>query len=282
MRARIVQLLCRAMAILWLAALSAGQVRAERAYTFGVVPQFEPRKLSAIWAPILAELEKRTGLKFEMIGSSRIPEFEAEFMAGHYDFAYMNPYHAVVANRSAKYQPIVRDGSDALFGILVTAADNPMKGVGELNGKTVAFPAPNAFGASLLMRAELEQKYHVKVKPLWAQTHTSAYLNAALGKVDAAGGIMATLKQQPQDVQDRLRIIYETRRVAPHPIVAHPRVAAGDREKVRKALLEMGTTEAGQALLAAVPIRRVTSASFADYQELTRMGLDAYYVKGGD
>lgn len=29
---------------------------AETVYKFGVVPQFEPRKLSAIWSPILTEL----------------------------------------------------------------------------------------------------------------------------------------------------------------------------------------------------------------------------------
>lgn len=254
---------------------------AETLYKFGVVPQFEPRKLSAIWSPILTELEKRTGFKFLMVGSPRIPEFEAEFQAGRYDFAYMNPYHAVVAHSAQKYEPIVRDGAEKLFGIIVIAKDGPIQELAGLNGKTIAFPAPNAFGASLMVRAELDRQ-HVKYQSLWSQTHTSAYLNVALGKADAAGGIMATLKQQPQAVQDKLRVIYETRRAEPHPVMAHPSVPVADREKVRKAFLEMAATPEGAAMLALVPMRQVVSASFDDYKALNQMGLEKYYVKGGD
>ncbi len=254
---------------------------AETVYKFGVVPQFEPRKLSAVWSPILTELEKRTGFKFLMVGSPRIPEFEAEFQAGRYDFAYMNPYHAVVAHGTQKYEPIVRDGAEQLFGILVASKEGTINEVRDLNGKTVAFPAPNAFGASLMTRAELDRQ-KVKFQPLWAQTHTSAYLNVALGKADAAGGIMATLKQQPQAVQDKLRIIFETRRAEPHPVMAHPRVPTADSEAVRKAFLDMAATPEGAALLAQVPMRQAVSASFDDYKAIRQMGLEKYYVKGGD
>lgn len=88
----------------------------------------------------------------------------------------------------------MRDGAEQL-GILVASKEGTINEVRDLNGKTIAFPAPNAFGASLMTRAELDRQ-KVKFQPLWAQTHTSAYLNVALGKADAAGGIMATLKQQ--------------------------------------------------------------------------------------
>ncbi|MEK9775021.1 MAG: PhnD/SsuA/transferrin family substrate-binding protein, partial [Quisquiliibacterium sp.] len=77
-------------------------------YTFGVVPQFDARKVVEIWGPILKELEKRTGFDFELVGSPKIPQFEIEFEQGRYDFAYMNPYHALIAGRTQKYLPLVR------------------------------------------------------------------------------------------------------------------------------------------------------------------------------
>ena len=255
---------------------------AETTYKFGVVPQFEPRKLSAIWSPILSELERRTGLRLEMVGSARIPEFENEFEQGRYDFAYMNPYHSLVAMRVQQYEPLVRDGGRQLFGILVVAKDGPVKTVADLDGKVVAFPAPNALGASLLMRADLDRLHKVRISPLWAQTHTSAYLNVALGKADAAGGVMSTFQQLPEAVRDRLNIIYETRRMAPHPVMVHPRVPADDREKVRRAFLEMGDTPEGAALLSAIPIRQVTSAEADEYRQLATWGLEEYFVKSGD
>ena len=262
--------------------LLCASARAETEYKFGVVPQFEPRKLSAIWTPILEELERRTGFRLVMVGAARIPEFEGEFEEGRYDFAYMNPYHGIVASRTQRYLPLVKDAGQMLYGILVTAKDGPVKDVKDLSGKTIAFPAPNAFGASLLMRADLDRVLKVQHSPMWTQTHTSAYLNAALGKVAAAGGVSATFEQQPQAIRDKLKIIYETRRVASHPIMAHPRVPAADREKLRRAFLDMGATPEGRALLGKVPIHQIGSASTEDYREISGWGLEHYYVRGGD
>lgn len=255
---------------------------AQTTYKFGVVPQFEPRKLSEIWSPILAELEKRTGFQLEKLGSPNIPDFESQFAQGRFDFVYMNPYHSLVAMRTQQYEPLVRDGGEQLFGILVTAKDGAIKKVSDLHGKTVAFPAPNALGASLLMRADLDRVHKIKITPLWAQTHTSAYLYVALGKVEAAGGVMATLAQQPESVRNKLSILYETRRMPPHPVMVHPRVPAADREKLRQAFLDLGTTPQGAALLAKIPFKQVAAANAADYRALATWGLEDYYVKDAD
>ena len=48
----------------------------DNVYEFGVVPQFEQRKLFRIWRPVLDELERRTGLAFHLVGSQKIPVFE--------------------------------------------------------------------------------------------------------------------------------------------------------------------------------------------------------------
>lgn len=265
-----------------MACLISSAAFAETTYRFGVVPQFEPRKLASIWTPILAELEKRTGLRLTLVGAARIPEFESEFENGRYDFAYMNPYHSVVAMRKQGYKPLVRDEGTQPSGILVVAKDGPIRQMSDLSGKTIAFPAPNALGASLLMRADLDRIHKLKISPLWSQTHTSAYLNAALGKADAAGGVMATFEQQPPGVRDKLKILYETRAMASHPVMAHPRVAAADRDKLRQAFLDLGATAEGQALLAKVPFKRIGIAKPEDYRELATWGLEDYYVQGSD
>lgn len=127
----------------------------EHVYRIGVVPQFEQRKLFRIWIPILQELEARTGLRFEVVGSELIPDFEKLFLAGEFDFAYMNPYHVVSANNVQGYLPLVCDGSRTLQGILVVRKDSPITSIEELKGQTVAFPSANALGASLLPRSEL-------------------------------------------------------------------------------------------------------------------------------
>jgi len=65
---------------------------AEKNLRFGVVPQFDARKIQLIWQPILDALEEQTGIHFELVGSPSIPEFERQFMAGDFDPSSMIPY----------------------------------------------------------------------------------------------------------------------------------------------------------------------------------------------
>ncbi len=260
-------------------AIMSAPAKAETEYTFGVVPQFEPRKLFNIWSPILKELNVRTGLKFKMVGSSEIPEFETDFMGGEFDFAYMNPYHALMASTEQGYVPLVRDNGRKLFGILVAKKDNPISSAAELNNKKIAFPAPNALGAALLMRADLDQIYKIKFKASYVQTHSSVYLNVLLGEVDAGGGVMGTLNGQKPEVRDGLKIIYKTRSMAPHPVVAHPRVPKEHMDLVRNAFLDIGKTEEGAAMLAKIPMKKIGPAEIKEYLELKEWSLDKYFVE---
>ncbi|MBF0248117.1 MAG: phosphate/phosphite/phosphonate ABC transporter substrate-binding protein, partial [Alphaproteobacteria bacterium] len=243
-------------------------------YTVGVVPQYEPRKLASIWLPLLKELEQRTGLKFKLQGVSSIPEFESRFAEGAFDFAYMNPYHAVVAHQKQGYEPLVRDGGRSLFGILVVRKDLPIDDIKALDGEEVAFPSPNALGATLLMRAELDRLHDVKVKPRYVQTHSSVYMHVVLGETKAGGGVMGTLNSQSREIQDQLRILHKTQAMPPHPLTAHPRVPVEIRERVRSALMAMAAEEAGRSLLAGVPFLRLAPTDYTEYGPLADWGLE--------
>lgn len=247
-------------------------------FTFAVVPQFEQRKLFGIWKPIVDELGRRTGLSLKLVTVLTIPEFERELSKGSFDFAYANPYHILRESKRQGYIPLVRDNSP-LQGILVVSKASPIRSVAELNGKTLAMPSPNALGASLLLRADLEDIYHVRMIPLYVKTHSSVYLNVATGATDAGGGVQKTLEEQNQSVRDALRIIYTTRGIPSHPVSAHPRVPRPVREAVQRALLQMATTAAGQALLAEVPMTQPVAASMGDYLVMQRWGLEKYWVE---
>lgn len=280
---RFLPLLRRANIVIWSALLTVAltlpaQTRAGE-YTFGVVPQFEARRLMSIWSPILDELERRTGHRFRMIGSPRIPDFEDDFMHGLFDFAYMNPYHALIANELQGYRPIVRDGARDLFGVLVVRQDSPYQNVSELAGQTIAFPAPNALGAALLMRADLDRQFALDYRASYVATHSSAYLNVVFGEAAAAGGVMSTLEALSPAARAQLRILYETTRMPPHPVTVHPRVPEDVITAVQTAFVEMAATQSGAALLAQVPIRSAVEAREHDYDALRELRLSHYYIK---
>ncbi|RMG33843.1 MAG: phosphate/phosphite/phosphonate ABC transporter substrate-binding protein [Gammaproteobacteria bacterium] len=248
-------------------------------YSVGVVPQFEARRLHQIWRPILDYLQQKTGHTFKLEGSPTIPEFETEFEAGRFDFVYMNPYHLIVANREQGYRPILRDVGRELFGLLVVRIDSQIQKMQDLEGKVIAFPAPNALGASLQMRQELHDLFGLQIVPRYVKTHDSVYLNVLLGQADAGGGVQKTLNRQQPQIRKALKIIHKTRPVAPHPIAVHPRVPAEAAEKVTRALLALGETPEGAALLAKIPIKKIGRAGLQDYEILKTMKLERFYVK---
>ncbi|MBZ0090692.1 MAG: phosphate/phosphite/phosphonate ABC transporter substrate-binding protein [Burkholderiales bacterium] len=265
-----------ALPLLATACLAVSAHAAAHTYTFAVVPQFEQRKLFAIWKPIVDELEKRTGLSFKLVATLTIQNFERELSKGSFDFVYTNPYHILMVSQSQGYIPLVRDETP-LRGILVVRKDSPIQDISELEGKTVAFPSANAIGASLLMRADLSRLYHVTVVPLYVKTHSSVYFHVVNGLTAAGGGVEKTLHEQDASVQEALRVLYTTREIPSHPIAAHPRISKALRDEVQQALLEMSRTREGQEWLDKVPIHKMVATSMADYTPMLSWGLESLW-----
>jgi len=248
-------------------------------YTIGVVPQFEARRLHSVWHPILEELEKRTGYRFELKGAPTIAEFEKAFMHGDYDLAYMNPYHYIVANQTQGYLPLVRDTAKKLFGVLVVNQQSDISRVEQLDGKTIAFPSPNALGAALQMRQELHDIFNIKFNERYVKTHDSVYLNVILNQTSAGGGVQKTLNRQPENYRNALKVIHKTKPVAPHPVVIHPRVPEAERTIIQQALVAFDQREESRKLLLKVPMKKVGIAIQEDYAPLLDMKLERFYVK---
>ena len=247
-------------------------------FTVGIVPQFEPQELYQKWAPLLKEISEHTGDKYILEISPSIPSFEVKFSQGAYDFVYLNPWHAIIANETQGYLPLLKSGARQLSGILVVAKNSDIQSVADLNHADIAFPAPNALGASLLMRTELKTLHNLDIMPRYVNTHPSSYLNALLGQAQAAGGVMRTFKEQPTIIQDNLRIIYTTRKTAPHPIMAHPRTPAKAIENFKQAIIAIANNEKTQPLLKAIPMENPVNTSMADYLVLKDWGLQEIYA----
>ena len=267
------------MSALAIAAFSFAAHAQRAPLTVSVVPQFRAEEIHRVWAPLLERLGKETGLTFVLSVSPSIPAFEEGMLAGRPDFAYMNPYHQVMGMRAQAYVPLLRD-SKPLNGILVVRKDDPIKSVKELDGRQVAFPAPNAFGASLWIRALLEKREGIKINPIYVKTHSNAYRHAATGLSAAAGGIESTLGEEPAEMQSALRVLLETPGVPPHPLSAHPRVPAATQRAVSDALLRMAADPTLKALFGDIPWTSVVRADYArDYKPLEKFGLDDYVVR---
>lgn len=258
-----------------------GDQNISKVYIFDVVPQLTASKIYTTWSPLLQRIGQDAGLCFELRVAATIPEFEQKLLKGEPEFVFLNPYHAVLAHQKKKYQPLLADSEDLLTGILVVRADSPLKSLEDLKGKRLTFPAPNAFAASLLIRAELAKK-KIDITPVFVKTHSNVYRSVIGKDVLAGGGVNNTLDHEAPEVRQQLRVLYETPPYTPHPIATHPSVSDAVRERFLKALLKLTQDEEGRKLLNDINLNKPQAVTYAKhYQPLESLRLEKFLVLSG-
>jgi phosphonate transport system substrate-binding protein len=246
--------------------------------TVAVVPQFTSLQIHKDWTPFLERLSRDSGVPLKLKIYQRIPDFEADVLKGAPDLVFMNPYHQVMAKRAAGYMPLVRD-NNPLTGILLVRRDSPVKTIKDLAGEKLAFPSPNAFGASLYMRALLVEQEGIKFDPIYVKTHSNVFRQIILGDMAAGGTVKNAFQREPDAVTTQLRVLFETPGVAPHPLAAHPRVSKAQRKALVEAILHWREDATAVPLLQGVQMPEPVVADYVrDYQPLERLKLEKYLV----
>jgi len=245
-------------------------------YTFGVVPQYEPQTIYKAWKPLLTYLEETLDIEIELQGSPDIPTFEAMYFDGKYDFAYVNPWHAVHAYETLGYLPLLRDSKRSLFGIVVVSSNSAIRSINELNGKIMAFPAPNALAATLMVKSELSE-IGLEFTEVYTQTHSSSYLNVIYGTADAGTGVKGTFEAQDPKIKSQLRVIYETKHIKPHPITVRPNILTPDnRDRFIQAVRDFAGSEIGRQSMELIPMSSPVNAEIAEYDEVKALHIERY------
>jgi phosphonate transport system substrate-binding protein len=258
-----------------------GDANSGKVYTFDVVPQLTAAKIYTTWSPLLQRVGQDAKLCFELRVSATIPEFEQKLLKGEPEFVFLNPYHAVLAHQKKKYQPLLANSEDLLTGILVVRADSPIQHLEELKGKSITFPAPNAFAASLLIRADLAKK-KIEITPVFVKTHSNVYRSVIGKDVIAGGGVNNTLDNEAPEVRQQLRVLYETSAYTPHPVATHPSVSTAVRERFLKAMLKLAQDEEGRKLLDGINLHQPQAVTYAKhYKPLESLQLEKFLVLTG-
>ena len=250
---------------------------AAETYSFSVVPQFNAVQLHTEWLPVINRISKETGIKLELVLAPTIPKFERTLLKGEPDFAFANPYHAVMAKRAQGYIPLLRD-TKPLTGILLVKRDSPYLTLQDLNGKDIGYPAPNSFGASLYMRALLSEN-KVNYQSQILNTHGNVFRNIVSGSIAAGGGVNNTFNDESPEMREQLRILYQTPAVASHPLIAHPRVPERVRKTISSAFFALQKDPAGAALLKEIRLPQPVLASYnADYLPLEKLNVEKFVI----
>lgn len=246
-----------------------------------VVPMLTASQTYTSWAPILEHVGKTTGVCFKLIVPTSIPQFEIDLGSGKPDFVFMNPYHMAMKWRNQKYIPLVAS-SVPIYGVLIVKKDSKYLTLQDLNNSKVAFPAPNAFAASLLIRSMLAYD-KIQFEAIYVKTHSNVYRSVARGELAAGGGIQSTLWSEPPELRDELRVLAETKRYTAHPFSANSRIPEIVQKRVQSAFLDLANTSEGAELLSRIQMIKPISVTYStNYQSLEELKLEKFVVKSAE
>lgn len=238
--------------------------------TFGVVPQQSASRLAQMWGPFLEELSAQTGVSFRFKTTKDIPTFEACLASGYYDVAYMNPMHYAIFSNEVGYRAVSRQADKKLKGVIVARIDSPISAVSELDGSSIAFPSPGAFGASILTRSFLSER-GVSFLPSYVKSHDSVYRAVAAGLVPAGGGVTRTFNSMDPAIRKDLRIIYETHGFTPHAFAVHPSIEGDLPAAIQSAMLEIAATQ--PELVESLGMNGLEGAAHSDWDDVRALSM---------
>tara|TARA_R110000764_G_scaffold120791_3_gene208504 strand:+ start:3986 stop:4828 length:843 start_codon:yes stop_codon:yes gene_type:complete len=270
----LIQFLAIAYTTCFLGSLNAYAAEANQAkpLVFGVVPQQSPSKLARKWLPLLKFISQKSGVELQFATAPDIPTFEKQLAQGHYDIAYMNPYHYVVLSKQVGFKALVHEQDKKIQGIIVAFKDSKIDKLEDLSSQTIAFPAPASFAATLIPKASLAQQ-HISFKSEYVDSHDEVYRNIVAGRFVAGGGIMRTFNALPDYFREQLKIIWTSQGYTPHAIATHPRVNDDIRQKLLAGFLAVATSEKASELLIPLLMKGFTAAEDKDWNDVRSLNI---------
>jgi phosphonate transport system substrate-binding protein len=249
---------------------------------FAVHPLHNPQRLTEVYGPIVAYLNRRLGgPRLQLEAARSYEEFESKLYGRGYDLALPNPHQAIHALRSG-YRIFGKMGDDQLFrGLILVRRDAGLLAVEQLKGRTVGFPAPNALAATMLPLWYLHTHgldANRDIRRRYTGSQESSIMSVYLGETAAAATWPvpweAFQRQRPEQAA-ALVVRWATEPLRNNALVARDDVPPELVRRVAALLFSLHESAEGARLLAAIPISRFEPASAETYEPV-RVFLAAY------
>jgi phosphonate transport system substrate-binding protein len=234
--------------------------------------------MATYWNPILEYVSRESGVPLNLRLGRTSAETTAAVVAGESDFAFTN--HLFTPERAKLgWKVFARRDAPPVRGQIAVLALSPIKTLADLEGKTMAFPGPEALVAYKVTLAHLSEK-KINVTAVFAGNHDGAFSQMLARRADAMGA-NSQLVAEYADREDRqFRVLWSSPPFNDLALMASPRVPKAKVQAVAKAFMAMHKDPAGKQVLevaanaaqAKIPLSFVASndADYVAYRDFYR------------
>lgn len=247
------------------------------AFSFGIVPRWTPTRLAERWIPVLRSVSDACGVKLHMASAPSIGVFADRVNEGWYDFIFANPAQYLSGQSRGLYSAFAR-APRPLSGIVFVSIFKPHDGIESLANATIAFPSPHAFGATLVVRAELD-RLGLPIRPRFVRSHDSAVQNVLKGATQAGTTVESIFEGLDPNIRGKLQVIYRTKGYTPHAFAVRSEKVPG--EIIRCVKKELTGAELDSPLgtrLQAINLFPVIKAADSDWNDVRALDLGSSTV----
>jgi len=243
---------CAALALLTLTACGQSAAGAPAAdagtLVFAAVPSEQSTTLKQSYEPLLAMLEKETGMTIEFQNATDYAAVIEGMRAGQIDIAQYGPFSYVLAkNQADGITPIAssveeKGGKPGYQSYGITAAGSGITDLAGFAGRTVCFVDPNSTSGYLYPTAGLIEAGVDPVngiKPTFAGGHDASALSVASGQCEAGFAydsiVDVQLIESGQLKAGQLEVVWKSEMIAGSPIALSGDLDPQLRQKITDA-----------------------------------------------
>ena len=213
------------------------QEHASNTFCFGVLPQRSAVLTAMYWNPILAYVQRKTGLTLKLKVSRTGEDFNAAIASGKFDFIYSNTmFRPSLA--TAGYRCILAPRVDSVRGVVAVPENSPYVKLEDLQGKTVGFPSCAAFVGYAVTKDQLVRR-GIEVNEVFCGNQEGTIAHLASGALGAVSVNSQLLKAYAERTGLKYRVLWQSTAFANLPVAVHPRVPQDVVLSVRQAVAGM-------------------------------------------
>ena len=201
-----------------------------------------------VWQQVFDFIAQETKLELIFEPASSQLDFELKLAKSYYDLALVTPLQFDAFRDNPGYQAQVKRKAQPIRAIIFVKKNSQIKTFANLRDTIIAFPNPLNFESSIVPRESLK-RLNFNIIPQFLSSEAAVYQEVIRERYIAGAGTNENFRAQPLEIQNSLRIIWDSPGFSPHAFVAHPRVDFFSLTKLKRAFVDMIKDEQAKKLL---------------------------------